>query len=426
MSVALQVYRFAAWIGLPAIEVLLRRRVNRGREEAARLDERRGKASMSRPAGELIWIHAASVGEANSCLRVIEMLLKKDDVRTVLLTTGTVTSANVVRDRLPTRAIHQYYPVDRGAWVSRFLDHWKPDAAVWVESELWPNMIMGAARRNIPLALINGRMSGKSERNWNYAGAAIRELLGCFSVCLAQTPADAECLNRLGARDAVCVGNLKYSAVPPAAPEAEVSAMERAINKRPIWLAASTHPGDEEIALEAHRRLKQQHPEILTFIALRHPDRLDEVVGSLAKGDLSISWRSRDKVPATDTSVFIIDTVGEMGLFYRLSSIVLVCGSFSDRGGHNPIEPAMLGTAILHGPDMRNFATVAEDLRLASGAIQVESATEVADRVSALLANPEKQHALATAARHVADVNNGVIDRVMERINAMMQDDGHA
>ena len=424
MSFYLRLYRFLIWVGLPAIEILLRQRINRGREDPDRCRERKGIASKARPEGELIWIHAASVGEANSCLRVIEALLDQNANRTVLLTTGTVTSAKMLENRLPAQAIHQYYPVDRGSWVSRFLDHWKPDVAVWVESELWPNMILQAARRKIPLALINGRMSRKSEQNWSYAGGAIGELLNCFDVCLAQTPGDADCFNRLGARNSVCVGNLKYSAVPPTPTEAEISAVEQAVSGRPVWLAASTHPGDEDLVLEVHRELAQVHPDILTMIALRHPNRLEEVVGAPANQDLTFDWRSRDHVPAPETSVFVVDTVGEMGLFYHLIPIVLVCGSFSDRGGHNPIEPAMLGCAILHGPDMRNFTTVVEDLVKAEAAIQVDSAGNVADTVSKLLSDPARVQALASAAQLVADENNGVIDRVMERINAMIRGAG--
>jgi len=420
MAAAIALYRALTWAGLPAIETLLRRRVIRGREEAARLPERRGVASRARPAGELIWIHAASVGEANSCLRVIEMLLQNNADRSVLLTTGTVTSASMVENRLPAQAIHQYYPVDRHAWVSRFLDHWKPDAAVWVESELWPNMIGEAARRNIPLALINARMSRRSERNWRYTGGAIRQLLSCFSVCLAQTPADALCFERLGARGAACVGNLKYSAAPPTASPKDSKALADAVGNRPIWLAASTHPGDEKCVLEAHQQLAEDYPDLLTLIALRHPDRMDEVRRLIAESGLSFSNRSEDTVPGPDDSVFVVDTVGEMGLYYRQCPVVLVCGSFSGLGGHNPIEPAMLDCAILHGPDMSNFETVAKDLKAANGAIRVNNAGDIAQAVSKLLSDRDLAQAMALAARRVADENSAVIERVMERINAMI------
>jgi len=420
MSVAIGLYRGLTCIGLPAVELLLRKRAVNGREDPARLPERRGVASRARPEGELIWIHAASVGEANSCLRVIEMLLQNNADRSVLLTTGTVTSASMIETRLPARAIHQYYPVDRQTWVSRFLDHWKPDAAVWVESELWPNMIGEAARRNIPLALINARMSRQSERNWRFTGSAIRQLLSCFSVCLAQTPADALCFERLGARDAICVGNLKYSAAPPPADAKDCKALAEAIGNRPVWLAASTHPGDEKLVIEAHRQLAEKNPDLLTVIALRHPDRMDEVRRLIAENGLSFSSRSEDAVPGPEDSVFVVDTVGEMGLYYRYCPIVLVCGTFSDHGGHNPIEPAMLDCAILHGPDMSNFQTVAKDLQAVRGAFLVKDSSEVAQMVSTLLADPEQAQTTALAARNVAEENNGVIERVMERIDAMI------
>lgn len=422
MSVAIFLYRALTWVGLPVLELMLHRRVARGREDPTRLQERRGIASRPRPSGELIWIHAASVGEANSCLRVVELLLQGNDDRTVLLTTGTVTSAKMVETRLPERAIHQYYPVDRGPWVSRFLDHWLPDAAVWVESELWPNMISQAARRGTPLALINARISQKSERNWRFGGNAIRQLLSCFSVCLAQTPKDVERFKRLGALNAIYVGNLKYSAMPLAAKPEDVAMMIGAVGRRPVWLAASTHPGDEDLAIDVHRKLVKDHPDVLTMIALRHPNRLDEVVQRNAKAGFQIACRSLDTVPKADTSIFIIDTVGEMGLFYQYNSVVLVCGTFSDRGGHNPIEPAMLDCAILHGPDMRNFETVTTDLEAAQAARTVLNSDDTAHAVSALLSDPEQIRAMAHAARTVADENADVIERVMERITAMIME----
>lgn len=420
MSVAIALYRAATSLGGPVIDLLLQRRIAAGREDPHRIGERRGVASQDRPEGELIWIHAASVGEANSCLRVIERLLRDGMKRSVLLTTGTVTSANMIESRLPEGAIHQYYPVDRGPWVRRFLDHWRPDAAIWVESELWPNMICEASSRAIPLALINARMSERSERNWRLGGFAIRHLLSRFAVCLAQTPREADCFNRLGADNAVYVGNLKYSAVPPPADPKELSALQAAVANRPVWLAASTHPGDEALALDVHRRLSAAHPGLLTVIALRHPNRFDEAAGLIKGAGLSFGSRTRDSQPSPDASVFIVDTVGEMGLFYRLCPIVLVCGTFSGLGGHNPIEPAMLDCAILHGPDMRNFAAVGKDLETAQASLVVRDSAETAKAVSALLAHPEQGRSMATAARQVADANANVIERVMGHIDKMI------
>ncbi|MEQ9490234.1 MAG: 3-deoxy-D-manno-octulosonic acid transferase [Alphaproteobacteria bacterium] len=420
MSVAIALYRTATNLGGPVIDTLLHRRIAAGREDPDRIGERRGIASRARPDGDLIWIHAASVGEANSCLRVIERLLRDPVKRSVLLTTGTVTSAKMVESRLPDGAIHQYYPVDRGLWVRRFLDHWRPDAAIWVESELWPNMICEASKRAIPLALINARMSERSERNWRLGGSAVRHLLSRFSVCLAQTPQEADCFKRLGADNAVYVGNLKYSAVPPPADKEDLSALQAAVADRPVWLAASTHPGDEALALDVHRRLSADYSGLLTVIALRHPNRFEEVASLVTGAGLSFSSRNRDGKPSPDAGVFIVDTVGEMGLFYRLCPIVLVCGTFSGLGGHNPIEPAMLDCAILHGPDMRNFAAVAEDLEKAQASLVVRDSEETAKAVSALLAHPEQGRSMATAARQVAAANENVIERVMSHIDKMI------
>ncbi len=226
---------YAAFIELsgPALELYLRRRRRAGKEDMERFAERHGVPSLPRPAGFLIWFHAASVGESMSMLRLIERVLAERPNASVLVTTGTVTSARMVADRLGDRAVHQYVPVDRRAWVERFLDHWRPDCAIWIESEIWPNLLLGITRRGIPAALVNARMSARSYARWKLFPNSIRRLLGTFDLCLSQTAAEAVRLEQLGARDVRYLGHLKYAAEPlPYDPAALAELSRRSANVR--------------------------------------------------------------------------------------------------------------------------------------------------------------------------------------------------
>ncbi|MGH6979608.1 MAG: 3-deoxy-D-manno-octulosonic acid transferase, partial [Stellaceae bacterium] len=258
----------------PFSSVYLAQRRRVGKEVPGRISERRGQASRARPAGRLIWIHAASVGEIASVLSLVDRLLEEREV-SVLITTGTVTSARLVEERADDhgRVIHQFVPLDHPGYVRAFLDHWRPDLAMWVESELWPNLIHEARGRGIPMLLLNARMSARSFRGWQRLPSVIRPLLGGFDLCLAQDSIHADRLKQLGARHAMCVGDLKSAAAPLPVASAELERLARQIGDRPIWLAASTHDGEEAIAADAHRALQRDLPSILTLIAPRHPSR---------------------------------------------------------------------------------------------------------------------------------------------------------
>ena len=412
---AYALYRLATFLAGPALRVYLYRRVTRGKEEKGRLRERFGIASEPRPDGPLVWLHAASVGESLSLLPLVEALRTREPALNVLVTSGTVTSARLLRNRLPDGVVHQYNPIDRAAWVRRFLDHWRPDLALYVESELWPNLLGMTQARGIPTGLLNARMSENSFRNWRRMPVLIHRLMAGFQFCLAQNPTQAERMAALGARNPRPLGNLKCAAKPLQVDAAALDELRQATAGRPCWLAASTHDGEEAVAAQVHIALRTRQPGLLTVVAPRHPERAGEVAKLLRARGLSVAQRSRGELARLDreTDVYLADTLGELGLFYSLCPVAFVGGSLSGVGGHNPIEPARLGCALVHGPDMRAFSEVAEDLSEPGGSWQVADADGLIRAIDRLLNEPETRAHQADAARAVAAAQADVLDAVL-------------
>lgn len=409
----------------PALPFHLRLRAGRGKEIAGRLPERYGH-NAARPAGRLLWLHAASVGETLSVLPLIEALVAADPALTLLVTTGTVTSATLLAQRLrpeiAPRVLHRFVPLDVPAWAARFLDGWQPDAAVFVESELWPNLLAAAARRGIPLALVNGRMSERSARRWARAPGLVRGVLSRFRLVLGQTEADAARFRRLGAAEAACWGNLKYAADPLPADAAERARLAALIGDRPVWLAASTHAGEEAIVVAAHRRLTERHPGLLTVIVPRHPERGVEVA-ALGAG-LAVARRAAGEDPGPATEVYVADTLGELGLFYRLARLCFMGGSLVAHGGQNPLEPARLHCPVLTGPHTWNFAEVLERLEAVGGVTRVapgpDPSAALAEAVSAMLTESDRGRAQAEAAAGIAAEEAGLPGRIAAALLALL------
>ena len=413
----LSLYRAATTALGPVVALYLAHRMSRGKEDRERFAERQGYPGRARPPGPLLWVHAASNGEAVSMLSLIDRLLVERPTLSVLITTGTVTSARLLEHRLPAdRAWHQYVPVDRSAYVRRFLDHWKPDLALWVESELWPNLVAQTDRAGIPLLLLNGRMSLRSFQGWQRFPSLIGPLLACFELCLAQDDAQAERLRRLGAAGASSVGDLKTAAAPLPVDDSELARIAAHAADRPLWLAASTHQGEEEAAADAHRALMRERPGLLTIIAPRHPVRADAIAAMLTARGLNVARRSGGEPLDSSTDIYLADTLGELGLFYRLAGIAFVGGSLTPMGGHNPLEAALLDCAILHGPDMSNCAAMSESLATAGATIAINNAAELAAAIRRLLNDPVERAARAAAAAGVAADNRAVLDAVLTRI----------
>ncbi len=415
LPVALRTYRLLAAAAGPLTPGLLAWRAKRGKEHGARLPERRGLARLKRPKGPLVWLHAASVGELASVLPLIERIAKRGIG--VLVTTGTVTSGGLAEQRLPRGVIHQFMPLDVPRFVRRFLAHWRPDLALFVESDLWPNMIIEASARGVPMILVNGRLSENSYRRWTYLHGTIVNLLRRFDLCLAGTPADAERLNALGAPRVVTAGNLKLDVPAPPADRAKLTALQDAVAGRALIAAASTHAGEESAVIGAHRRLRANFPGLLTVIAPRHPERGPGVAELAAAAGLKASLRSRGALPDAATEIYVADTMGELGLIYRLSPLVFIGGSLVRHGGQNPIEAAKLGAAILHGPHVWNFAEIYAALDEARGAERVDDAGRLTAGFGAWLADAAARERAAQAARTTVKSLGGALERTLTSLD---------
>lgn len=371
------------------IGLWLRFRRLRGRESEKRFAERFGHSNIPRPKGTLLWIHAASVGEANSVLPLIDVLQARFRDINILITTGTLTSAKLMEKLNLKNVLHQFVPVDTPEATNRFLRHWRPDIGFWVESELWPNLVINARARGCFMIIVNGRMSVKSYDKWQKFGLLIiYQMLNCFEVVFAQNEADARRFRGLGAQDVRCLGNLKHDALPLSCNEADLFSLQQAIGLRPMWLAASTHAGEEEILARAHTLLTKTHPDLLTVIVPRHPMRGAEIAKQLS-GYGKVGLRSNgDKVTAA-TNIYIADTLGELGLFYRLSEIVFMGGSLIEHGGQNPLEPARLRCCIITGPNTNNFAEIYNEMEKLSICFRAKNADELATTIDKLMGNSD-------------------------------------
>jgi 3-deoxy-D-manno-octulosonic-acid transferase len=414
-------YRLLTDLGAPVIGLYLRRRLAAGREDALRFGERLGQASKPRPAGFLIWCHAASVGEAASLLALVDRLRERYPQASILMTTGTVTSARMLEGRLPQGALHQYVPVDRRGYVRRFLNHWRPDLVVWIESELWPNMLEELRTWHVPAILLNGRMSEKSFRQWRRVRSWAREILGTFSLCLAQTEVERGRFAALGATEARCIGNLKYAASPLPFDERALDALLASTAGREVWMMASTHRGEEEIAASVHAKLKASRPQLLTIIAPRHAVRGDEIAAQLEASGLAVARRSKAEAILPTTDIYLADTMGELGLLYRLAPIVAMGGSFVPLGGHNPVEPAQLGAALVFGPSMFNFSEITREFLSRRAAMQAQNADELGSVLDRLLANAEERVSYARNAGLLAEEKRHVLDDVLQALKPWLE-----
>jgi 3-deoxy-D-manno-octulosonic-acid transferase len=411
LPMTLRMYQRLASGLVPLAPALIKRRLKQGKEDPARVGERRGLSQDVRPHGPLVWIHGASVGEVLAAAALIERL--RDLNLRILLTSGTVTSAAVVAKRFPPDVIHQYVPYDSPRYVARFLDHWKPSLALFIESDLWPNLILAGAARRVPMVLINGRMSPRSFPRWRRMYGTISALLSRFDICLAQSRTDAERFSALGGRDVVTTGNLKLDVPAPPADPAKLERLMAMTRGRPIIVAASTHPGEDEMLIAAHRNLVGFFPQLLTVIVPRHPDRGSSISGLITASGLKPAMRSRDEPPAAATDIYVADTMGELGLFYRLSPVVFRGGSLIRHGGQNPIEAIKLGAAIVHGPHVFNFADVYEALDNSGGARQADTQELLVKQLGQLLADPAVRDKMQHAGSGVVEQLGGALNRTM-------------
>lgn len=409
----------------PLLPLWLSRRLKKGKEDGTRLGERFGRSALARPEGKLLWVHGASVGETLSAFPLLGPLLEANPELSIMVTSGTRTSAEMLAQKLPERAFHQFIPFDSPDCVNRFLTHWHPDAVLWLESDLWPNLLKAIKRRHIPAALVNARVSLRSASRWRFAKGFSRQLFSTFSVILPQSQTDLERLKTLGAKNLAYVGNLKLTAPAPAFDLNRLERLKLTLGARPCWMMASTHPGEEAIALAVHDLLAPKWPDLLTLIVPRHLSRMDEI-RALMQGR-TVAWRSEGAMPTRETNLYVADTFGEMGTLYRAAPIACVGASFTPKGGHNPIEPAACGAAVLCGPDMSNCLDLMAVLTQAKAVEQVANAAQLAAAIDRLFASPDelarRQKAGLEATSHQADILDAAFKALAPVITAL--DIGH-
>ncbi len=400
----------------PLIMLYVKARKRKGKEDVQRFNERLGVAAVPRPKGRLIWLHGASVGETVSMLPLIAKIREEYPKVHVLVTSGTVTSAKIMAGRLPKGVIHQYVPIDIKEYTDKFISHWKPDLALWFESDFWPNLIMSASAAGVPLILVNGRISDRSFKKWQKARSFIAELQGKFTLSLGQTEKDARRLKKLGARNALSVGNIKYAAADLPYDAEKIADLQKQIAKRESFIAASTHDDEESRLADIFLSLKQKHPSLLLIIVPRHPKRGEEIAQTLAAKGLAVAFRSKGEKIGKGTDIYVADTIGETGIFYRLGDIVFVGGSLVPHGGQNFLEPARLKSAIIVGGFMHNFAEMTKNAVKAKAIIKVKDDKALAVSLEKLLKDKKtRQKYIANGARFA--LNEGaVLDRVFAQI----------
>ncbi|MEM0946906.1 MAG: 3-deoxy-D-manno-octulosonic acid transferase [Pseudomonadota bacterium] len=382
-----------------------------------RLAERRGWATQARPHGSLIWVHAASVGESLSALPLISRFIED---HAVLVTSGTGTSARIMADRLPEGAIHQFAPIDTAPAVRAFFDHWRPDLGVFVESELWPRLILDAEARNIPLALVNARMSDRSLVSWSRVPATARRVLSAFRLIVTQNAETCDGLRPfVSGTTKLCTGtNLKTATPAPSANASALADWQGLLVDRPAWTASSTHPGEDGPILEAHQRLLQSVPNALCILIPRHPERGPGIAELAASHGLRAARRGAGHTLSSETQVYVADTIGETGLWYRAAPVVFLAGSFGDAGGHNPWEPIGCGAALLFGPKVPNAAADYAALTDLGAARQVDGAPSLATAVADLLRSPKALRDM----RDAAEGATGEADKMADALSADLID----
>lgn len=416
-------YNGLLWLTSPFVKAHLKSRMAEGKEDPNRFYERYGEPSRVRPEGELVWIHAASVGEAVSVLPLIQALVARREDRFVLLTTGTVSSAKIMEERLPAGAFHQYVPIDTKDAVTSFLNYWRPQVAIWMESEIWPNLINQTSIRNIPMIMLNARMTSSSFNLWRKTGGLAKSLIKKFDYIHAQTDIAAERLEYLGAEKVETLGNLKFCSPPLPFRKEPFKVLKEATAGRKMWLAASTHKGEEAYIAAAHIELRSKVRGLLTIIVPRHPDRGDEIMEKLDQAGFRVARRSRGDAIGPDTEIYLADTIGELGIFYRLVDVVFIGGSLVQKGGQNLLEAARLHCAIMHGPHMNNFEEIVQDMHQGQAAVQVKDGSDLITATYKLLTEIRIRTDLASNASQVVKSGEALLGHLVHEIETAIAGD---
>ncbi|WP_273754679.1 lipid IV(A) 3-deoxy-D-manno-octulosonic acid transferase [Bartonella sp. MM73XJBT.G] len=416
--VALLTYRMIGFCLYPVIPFYLFFRAIRGKEEWYRKKERLGKSSLLRPQGSLVWLHAASVGETLALFPLINHILSLKI--NILLTTGSVTSSFLVKKHFGNRLIHQYAPLDLDFVVRRFIRHWKPDLVLVCESEIWPLRIKELAKMRIPQILVNAHMSERSFKAWQKRAVFAKHIFEDIDLAISQNERDVVYYHTLGVKSVTFSGNLKAD-VFLVEDQALLARYRNAIGNRPVWAAISTHEGEEEIAFEVHKIVKNYLPDLLTIIVPRHPERVEDLIKKCDNQSLCFIRRSRNAIPDMNTDILWGDTIGEMGLFLRLSKVSFVGKSLCEKGGHNPLELALLDSAILTGPHVSNFQEMFERFLTCDAAYMVQDTKQLAIQVYKLLINETLRQEMVDKAHEVATGMAGALERTLKILDPFLQ-----
>jgi 3-deoxy-D-manno-octulosonic-acid transferase len=421
-------YTFATVVLVPIFSWIEIRKLRRAGFSVDRAHEKLGHASLPREgSGPLVWFHAASVGESLSVLSLITEMGNRLPRAQFLITSGTATSARLVTDRLPPRSCHQFAPLDAPGPVERFLGHWRPQAAVFVESEIWPGMLRRTYARGTRMVLVNARLSAKSRVAWQRRPALAAYVFEVFTLILSQNDDMAQAVVDMHAPpDRVARGiNLKALSAPLVQNPAVLAQMRTSLKGRPVWVAASTHRGEEEIVLRVHARLLEDHPDLLLLLVPRHPDRSNEVARLIAKAGLSFGTRSVGEMPET-RQVYLADTLGELGNWYALSKVIFLGGSLKPIGGHNPFEVVQTGSGVLSGPEVFNFSETYNEMVAAGAAQIVEDENALYAAASRLLTDPASVEDAGRAARGVVRDKEVLLGDIANRLIKALDLQEHA
>lgn len=378
----LKIYKILNIILSPLIVLIIIYRIYKKKEDRVRVGERFGFASKARPKGKLLWIHAASIGETISALPFIDACNKELDYK-ILLTTGTVTSARIAKKNLPKNVIHQYVPIENYFAIRKFLSHWQPQLAVFIESEFWPCLAHEASKICKVISL-NTRISDSAYKNWHSFRALFKAILSCFTAFMPQSLEDKAKLENLGFKNVKYIGNLKYSVPNLPCDLNELSDFKNQIKNRIVVLFASTHAGEEEIISKVYNKVQDPNKSLLIVIVPRHPIRSNQIYDYLQQNGYESILLSENKPITNTTEFYIIDEIGKLGLFFRIAPITVMGGTFVKVGGHNPIEAARLKSAIIIGPHAYNFKEICNDLKKAHAAIFVKNSDECIKAIKTL------------------------------------------
>lgn len=395
----------------------LQKRIRAGKEDASRIDERQGHSKIKRPDGKLIMVHASSVGETISVMPLVKRLRELHPEINILITTNTMTSAQLLKERYSdVDFIHQYIVWDYPDWVRAFLDHWKPDSIILVESEIWPTFIIEAKKRDINISLINARISERSYNRWLRFSKTARQIFSSLDLILVQSNSDGEKFSKLGGENVVNRGNLKMVSPPLTYDKNELSELADKLRHKNIILAASTHDKEEIMLAQILHNLYEKYPHVFLIIVPRHPERLENILSDLEPYNYHIAVRSRGDEIKQNTNIYIADTIGELGLFYALSPISIIGKSIINHGGQNPLESMRLHSVPIIGPNMENFVEVCDQMKKEQTVIQVETPDDLEEVLLSMIDKPSIVASYITNGKKALQKQGTLIDNMIDKI----------